>query len=129
MITPNPSTPTRPWWRGAVIYQVYPRSFLDSNGDGIGDLPGIYSKLDYIAGLGVDALWISPFFKSPMKDYGYDVSDYRTVDPMFGSNADCEQLIEAAHQRGLKIMVDMGTGAHFGSASMVSGESSKPHQP
>lgn len=107
MSSPVSSKPTLPWWRGAVIYQVYPRSFLDSNGDGIGDLQGIFSKLDYISGLGVDALWISPFFKSPMKDYGYDVSDYRTVDPMFGSNADFEVLIEEAHKRGLRIMVDM----------------------
>ncbi len=101
------SSPNPPWWRGAVIYQVYPRSFFDSNGDGIGDLPGIFSKLDYVASLGVDALWISPFFKSPMKDYGYDVSDYRTVDPIFGSNADFDRLVEAAHARGLKVMVDM----------------------
>ncbi|MDX1655860.1 MAG: alpha-glucosidase family protein [Candidatus Competibacteraceae bacterium] len=98
---------SQPWWRGAVIYQLYPRSFFDSNGDGIGDLPGILAKLDYISSLGVDALWISPFFKSPMKDYGYDVADYRTVDPMFGSNEDFEQLIGAAHERGLKVMVDM----------------------
>src|SRR5512135_3685135 len=97
----------RPWWRGAVIYQVYPRSFLDTNGDGIGDLPGITARLDHIAGLGVDAVWISPFFKSPMADYGYDVSDYRTVDPIFGSNADFEQLIAEAHSRGLKVIIDM----------------------
>ena len=103
----NQSLQTPPWWRGAVIYQIYPRSFFDANGDGIGDLPGILAKLDYVKALGVDALWISPFFKSPMKDYGYDVSDYRTVDPMFGSNADFDLIIEAAHQRGLKVMVDM----------------------
>jgi len=103
----NQSLETPPWWRGAVIYQIYPRSFFDANGDGIGDLPGILARLDYVKALGVDALWISPFFKSPMKDYGYDVSDYRTVDPMFGSNADFDLIIEAAHQRGLKVMVDM----------------------
>ena len=96
-----------PWWRGAVIYQVYPRSFLDSNGDGIGDLPGIADRLDHIAGLGVDALWISPFFKSPMRDFGYDIADYRSVDPMFGSNQDFERLIAEAHVRGLKVIVDM----------------------
>ena len=94
------------WWRGAVIYQVYPRSFCDTNGDGIGDLRGIIKKLDYIAELGVDALWISPFFKSPMKDFGYDISDYRDVDPIFGSLADFDDLIAQAKQRGIKIMID-----------------------
>ncbi len=95
-----------PWWREAIIYQVYPRSFLDTNGDGIGDLPGITAKLDYIAGLGVDIVWISPFFKSPMKDFGYDVSDYCDVDPMFGTLADFDALIAKAHSVGLKIMID-----------------------
>jgi len=94
------------WWRGAVIYQIYPRSFYDANQDGIGDLPGIISKLDYIASLGVDAIWISPFFKSPMKDFGYDISDYRDVDPIFGSLADFDELITKAHQRNIKIMID-----------------------
>ncbi len=94
------------WWRGAVIYQVYPRSFYDANQDGIGDLPGIISKLDYIASLGVDAIWISPFFKSPMKDFGYDISDYRDIDPIFGTLADFDQLIEKAHERNIKIMID-----------------------
>ncbi len=96
-----------PWWRGAVIYQIYPRSFRDSNGDGIGDLPGIIEKLDHIAGLGVDAVWISPFFKSPMRDFGYDISDYRAVEPMFGTSADFDRLIAAAHDRGLKVIIDM----------------------
>ena len=94
------------WWRSAVIYQVYPRSFCDSNGDGIGDLPGITSKLDYIAGLGVDIVWISPFFTSPMRDFGYDVSDYCNVDPLFGTLADFDTLVQRAHQLGLKIMID-----------------------
>ncbi|MFZ6864567.1 alpha-amylase family glycosyl hydrolase [Undibacterium sp. Ji67W] len=94
------------WWREAVIYQVYPRSFSDSNGDGIGDLPGITAKLDYIASLGVDIVWISPFFKSPMKDFGYDVSDYCDVDPLFGTLADFDQLLARAHALGLKIMID-----------------------
>ncbi|MGH6943950.1 MAG: alpha-amylase family glycosyl hydrolase [Geminicoccaceae bacterium] len=95
------------WWRGAVIYQVYPRSFRDTDGDGIGDLAGIEERLDHIAALGVDALWISPFFKSPQKDYGYDVEDYRTVDPLFGTLADFDALLARAHDLGLKVMVDM----------------------
>ena len=94
------------WWRGAVIYQVYPRSFYDSNGDGIGDLPGVTAKLDYIASLNVDAIWLSPFFTSPMKDFGYDVSDYRGVDPIFGTIEDFDELIAEAHKRDLKIMID-----------------------
>lgn len=94
------------WWREAVIYQVYPRSFKDSNDDGIGDLPGITEKLDYIASLGVDIVWISPFFTSPMKDFGYDVADYRDVDPLFGSLSDFDALIMCAHELGLKIMID-----------------------
>jgi alpha-glucosidase len=94
------------WWRGAVIYQIYPRSFYDTNKDGIGDLPGIISKLDYIASLGVDAIWISPFFKSPMKDFGYDISDYRDIDPIFGTLADFDELVLKAHALGIKIMID-----------------------
>jgi alpha-glucosidase len=95
------------WWRGAVIYQVYPRSFQDTNGDGIGDLAGISQRLDHIASLGVDAVWISPFMKSPMADYGYDVEDYRAVDPMFGSLGDFDNLLEKAHKLGLKLVVDL----------------------
>lgn len=95
------------WWRGAVIYQVYPRSYQDDNGDGIGDLAGITRRLPHIASLGVDAVWISPFFTSPMKDFGYDVSDYCDVDPMFGSLAEFDQLISAAHGLGLKVMIDL----------------------
>ncbi len=94
------------WWREAIIYQVYPRSFLDTNGDGVGDLPGITAKLDYIASLGVDIVWISPFFTSPMKDFGYDVADYCDVDPLFGTLADFDQLVQRAHALGLKIMID-----------------------
>lgn len=97
---------TTPWWRGAVIYQVYPRSLMDANNDGIGDIPGIISKLDYIASLGVDAIWVSPFFKSPMKDFGYDISDYRDIDPIFGTLADFDELIARAHGRGIKIIID-----------------------
>ena len=94
------------WWRGAVIYQIYPRSFQDSNGDGIGDLRGITARLPHVASLGVDGIWISPFFKSPMLDFGYDVSDYREVDPMFGTLADFDALIAEAHRLGLKVMID-----------------------
>ncbi len=95
------------WWRGAVIYQIYPRSFQDSSGDGIGDLSGIVLRLPYIASLGVDAIWISPFFTSPMKDFGYDVSDYCDVDPMFGTLSDFDALVETAHQLGLRVMIDL----------------------
>ncbi|HEV2269770.1 MAG TPA: alpha-amylase family glycosyl hydrolase, partial [Steroidobacteraceae bacterium] len=95
-----------PWWRGAVIYQIYPRSFLDSNGDGIGDLKGIAARLDYVAALGVDAIWVSPFFKSPMADFGYDIADFRAVDPLFGDLADFDRLVAEAHARGLKVMID-----------------------
>ncbi|MDE2154675.1 MAG: alpha-glucosidase [Xanthomonadaceae bacterium] len=94
------------WWRGAVIYQIYPRSFLDTNGDGVGDLPGIIERLDYVAGLGVDAIWIAPFFKSPMADFGYDIADYRDVDPLFGTLADFDRLLAKAHGLGLKVMID-----------------------
>ncbi len=95
-----------PWWRGAVIYQIYPRSFLDANGDGVGDLPGIIERLDHVAALGVDAIWISPFFKSPMADFGYDIADYRDVDPLFGTLDDFDRLLAKAHALGLKVMID-----------------------
>ncbi len=94
------------WWRGAVIYQIYPRSFQDSNGDGIGDLKGIVERLDYVADLGVDAVWLSPFFTSPMKDMGYDVADYCNVDPLFGTHDDFDAVIAKAHALGLKVMID-----------------------
>jgi alpha-glucosidase len=94
------------WWKGAVIYQIYPRSYQDSNGDGVGDLPGIISRLPYIADLGVDGIWLSPFFRSPMKDYGYDVSDYLDVDPMFGTLDDFKELLDTAHNLGLKVIID-----------------------
>ena len=101
-IQPDPD-----WWRGAVIYQIYPRSYQDSNADGIGDLSGIIHRLPHVASLGVDAIWLSPFFTSPMLDFGYDVSDYRDVDPMFGSLGDFDALIERAHDLGLRIIVDL----------------------
>jgi alpha-glucosidase len=96
-----------PWWRHAVTYQVYPRSFADANGDGIGDLPGITSRLPYLRDLGVDALWISPFFKSPQKDHGYDVADYCDIDQLFGTLADADALIARAHELGLRLIVDL----------------------
>ena len=95
------------WWKGAVIYQIYPRSYQDSTADGVGDLPGIVQHLDYIANLGVDAVWISPFFRSPMKDFGYDVSDYRDVDPLFGSLADFKALLAKAHALNLRVLIDL----------------------
>ncbi|MBC7491351.1 MAG: alpha glucosidase [Novosphingobium sp.] len=95
-----------PWWRGAAIYQIYPRSFADSNGDGVGDLAGITAHLDHVAALGVDAIWISPFFTSPMKDFGYDVSNYCDVDPIFGTLADFDALVSRAHDLGLRVIVD-----------------------
>lgn len=94
------------WWRGGVIYQIYPRSFQDSNHDGIGDLPGITQRLAHIAALGADGIWLSPFFKSPMKDFGYDISDYCDVDPMFGTLDDFKVLLAQAHALGLKVMID-----------------------
>jgi alpha-glucosidase len=100
------ATTKTPWWRGAVLYQIYPRSFQDSNGDGIGDLNGITRRLEHIASLGVDAIWLSPFFASPMKDFGYDVSDYQAVDPIFGTMADFDRLLARAHALGLKVVID-----------------------
>lgn len=105
-LTPRAARRRDEWWRGAVIYQIYPRSFFDTDGDGVGDLPGITEKLDYVEQLGVDAVWISPFFKSPMKDFGYDVADYRAVDPLFGTLEDFDALLEKAHRLGLKVLID-----------------------
>ncbi|MFT3875741.1 MAG: alpha-glucosidase [Propioniciclava sp.] len=95
------------WWRSAVVYQIYPRSFADSNGDGIGDIPGITSRLDYLAELGVDVIWLSPVYRSPQVDNGYDISDYQDIDPLFGTLADMDALLDAAHERGLKIVMDL----------------------
>jgi alpha-glucosidase len=95
-----------PWWQSAVVYQIYPRSFSDASGDGVGDLRGVTERLDHLAWLGVDALWLSPFFRSPMHDFGYDVSDYCDVDPVFGTLADFDALLEAAHARDLRVMID-----------------------
>ena len=95
------------WWRGAVIYQIYPRSYQDSNGDGIGDLKGITARLPHVASLGADAIWISPFFTSPMRDFGYDVSDYENVDAIFGTLVDFDTLIAEAHRLGIRVMIDL----------------------
>lgn len=95
------------WWRDGVIYQIYPRSFADSNGDGIGDLPGITCRLDYLAELGIDAIWLSPFYPSPQADFGYDVSDYKNIDPRFGTLADFDTLVAEAHRRGIRVVVDL----------------------
>src|SRR5205085_6495992 len=95
------------WWRTAVIYQIYPRSFADSGGDGVGDLPGVTARLSHLADLGVDALWLSPFYRSPMVDGGYDVSDYCDVDPVFGTLDDFDALVAGAHRLGLRVIVDI----------------------
>ena len=95
------------WWQNAIIYQIYPLSFADSNSDGLGDLPGLIQHLDYVKDLGVDAIWLSPVFQSPMKDFGYDVSDHCSIDPVFGSMADFEDLVEQCHRRSLRLLIDL----------------------
>ena len=94
------------WWQKGIVYQIYPRSFADSNGDGVGNLRGIQSRLDYVQWLGVDAIWLSPIYPSPMKDFGYDISDYCGVHPLFGTLADFDALLADAHRRGLKVILD-----------------------
>src|SRR5439155_345650 len=103
------------WWREGVFYQIYPRSFQDSNGDGIGDLPGITARLDHLndgtpRSLGIDGIWLSPFYRSPMADFGYDVSDYRDVDPTFGNLAEFDRLLDEAHRRAIRVIVDLVPG-------------------
>ena len=95
------------WWQDAVIYQIYPRSFQDTNGDGVGDLPGVTQRLDHLRELGVDALWLSPIFPSPMRDFGYDVADYTAIAPEFGTMDDFRALLAAAHARGLRVLLDL----------------------
>jgi len=107
MVATHPSASGSDWWRGDVIYQVYPRSFMDSDGDGVGDLPGITARLSYLAELGVDAIWLSPFYVSPQNDGGYDVVDYRAIDPLFGTLHDADELISTAHDLGLRVIVDL----------------------
>jgi hypothetical protein len=96
-----------PWWQTGVIYQIYPRSFQDGNGDGIGDLRGIMQRLPYLVELGIDAIWMSPIFQSPMADFGYDISDYTGIDPLFGSLRDFDAFVQAAHQHSLKVILDL----------------------
>ncbi len=120
---------TDPWWKSAVLYQVYPRSFQDSDGDGIGDLRGITARLPYLAELGVDALWLSPVFASPMADFGYDVSDYTAIDPLFGSMADFDALLHEAHARGLKVLLDFVPNHTSDPAPLVSRKPRLAHKP
>ena len=101
------SSDTQPWWRTAVVYQVYPRSFADATGDGVGDLRGILAHLDHLEALGVDVLWLSPVYPSPQEDNGYDISDYQDVDPLFGTLADLDELIAEVHARGIRLVLDL----------------------
>ena len=107
---PAPTTTEVPWWRGGVVYQVYPRSFADSNGDGVGDLVGAASRLGHLRDLGVDAVWFSPFYRSPMADFGYDIDDHCDVDPLFGDLGAADRLIETAHRSGLRVVLDFVPG-------------------
>ena len=116
------------WWQRGVIYQIYPRSFQDADADGIGDLSGVKQRLDYCAALGVDALWLSPIYSSPMADFGYDISDYTNIDPIFGTLADFDELIAEIKRRGMKLILDYGAPeSHIQSASLVPGVAIEPH--
>ena len=107
LLSPPGPVPGAAWWRSAVVYQIYPRSFADSDGDGVGDLAGIESRLDYLAALGVDVLWLSPVYPSPQDDNGYDISDYQDIDPVFGTLADFDRLLAAVHERGMRLIMDV----------------------
>jgi alpha-glucosidase len=103
----SPAGGSRLWWQDAVFYQIYVRSFADADGDGVGDIAGITSRIPYLAGLGVDAVWVTPFYPSPQADHGYDVADYRDVDPVFGSLTDFDQMLKTAHEHGIRVVVDI----------------------
>ena len=103
----NKTSIDRKWWKEATVYQIYPRSFKDTDGDGVGDLKGIILKLDYIKSLGIDAVWLNPIFTSPNKDNGYDISDYENIQPQFGTINDFDSLIKGFHDRGIKVIIDM----------------------
>ena len=104
---PNLADMNRQWWKEAVVYQIYPRSFQDSTGDGMGDLRGIINRVDYLASLGIDVVWLNPIFGSPNADNGYDISDYRDIMPEFGTMADFDELLEALHARGIRVVLDL----------------------
>lgn len=111
-MTETPTQPAAPragkkWWKESSVYQIYPSSFHDTNADGIGDIPGIITKLDYLHDLGVDVIWLSPVYKSPGKDMGYDISDYRAIDPRYGTMEDIHALIAGLHKRGMKLLMDL----------------------
>ena len=109
------------WWKHAVIYEIYPRSFQDSNGDGVGDIKGITSRLDYLHDLGIDAIWITPMYPSPGVDYGYDISDYTAIDPQYGTMADFDNLCKAAKQQDIRVIMDLRDQPHLGPAPVVPG--------
>ena len=122
--------PDAPWWQSAVIYQIYPRSFQDTNDDGVGDLRGIMQRLRYLAELGVDAIWISPIFPSPMADFGIDdVSNYVDIDPLFGKPLDFDELLAVAHGHGIKVLLDFVPNPHVRSTSVVCGKPQLTRQP
>ena len=106
-LAPNMHSKPLAWWKKATAYQIYPRSFYDTNQDGIGDINGIIAKLDYLADLGIDLIWICPFYASPNDDNGYDISDYQAIHPDFGTLEDVDELISAAHKRGIRIIMDL----------------------
>ncbi|KAG6819769.1 maltose permease [Arthromyces matolae] len=104
---PSITPPSKAWWKSCTVYQIYPISFFDSNGDGIGDLNGIHAKLDYLKDLGVDVVWLSPIYRSPLADMGYDISDYRDIDPRYGTLEDWDRLLQGVHERGMKLVMDL----------------------
>jgi glycosidase len=106
-MAPTGAPVKRAWWKEVSVYQIYPASFKDSNGDGIGDIPGIISKLDYIKALGMDIVWVCPVYKSPQVDMGYDISDYKSIHPPYGTVADVEELVAGCHKRGMKCLMDL----------------------